>query len=147
MGIRALEICGEGDAHAFIVRVFGDALGFDCVGVEGEAVRFHIACRKFFENANKAIGSVVPAREKVGIAGRPIAFVSPKLEEQSTFEDKDIAIGRAAEAVEDSLQTVLDEDQPEIIFARTGEVEKFLPHGGGQVFRRWSTRATPDKDA
>ena len=40
---------------------------------------------------------------------------------------------RTAEAIQNSLETVLHEHQPKVFVACTSQVKQFLAHGGGEI--------------
>src|SRR6266853_1590176 len=90
---------------------------FQSVGVEAQAVLVHLQNAEFPKNVGEAFRGIVAAREEIGIPRWTIALFRPKLEEQRAFENKNIAVTRAAQPEENALRSVLDEDQSEIHIA------------------------------
>jgi hypothetical protein len=88
---------------------------------------------EFPKNVGEAFRGIVSAREEIGIPRWTIALFRPKLEEQRAFENKNIAVTRAAQPEENALQSVLDEDQSEIHIALAREVRELLADGSREI--------------
>jgi hypothetical protein len=83
---------------------------------------------------NEALRGIIASGEKIGIAGGAVSLFSPNLEQKGALQDESVTVARSAETVEDSLETVLNQDQAEIRVALMGEIEQFLANGSGKVF-------------
>jgi hypothetical protein len=98
----------------------------------------------------KRSGELVVSRcQKIGISGRAIPLLCPKLEKQSAFQNEDFSILRFAKAKENSLEAVLGEYESEVLIPLSREVQEFLSNRGGNILelRIAQARATPDRAA
>jgi hypothetical protein len=128
---------GERHADTFVVRILGDALGGDRIGVEDEPIGFAFHRAELLKDSNEAFRRVVSSGQEVGIPSGAISLFGPKLEQKRALEDENIPIAGAAEAVENSFEAIFDQEQSEIRIALASEIEQFLTDGSGNVFRGW----------
>ena len=72
-----------------------------------------------------------------------LTYLSPPIHQlglqsplSARFLDEGIVVRGAREAVQNSLQAILDENQAEVVFARAGEIAQLLANRCRKIFRR-----------
>ena len=107
------EFAGNHDAGTGVAGFLADVFGGDAVGIEGDPV-FDRDGGDVAECLADGLKVARPKAEQVGVPCRPVRHVIPEREQQGAFEKKAVRVRRLAQAIQESLQRVADQNLVEV---------------------------------
>ena len=118
-----LQPCQESDSQSFVFLFCFDLCYSNGFGIENQSIGFCILSNYIPEDFYDSRCAVASLGREVQVSRRTVRSMRPELEKQSTFQHKLVSILRLAQTIEKTLQTVLGQNQAEILAALLRSIE------------------------
>jgi hypothetical protein len=93
----------------------------------------HYHAGDFLKDLLKSIKIAVSLREKVRISGGSMYLFGPELKEERPFQNKGIFMGRLADAIQNTFESVLGQEKIEVFFLGSGTIQEALLYGRSNI--------------
>jgi hypothetical protein len=122
---------------------------FNLLGAHGlnreiEAIVRNCEHAEFSKHGEAVFGRWISMPEEIEVPCRAVGRVGPNLKEHGALQNELVAIPGLAQTIEEPLQRVARENQPEILALSRGDVQELPSDRGGDIagFAGLQTRAS-----
>jgi hypothetical protein len=93
----------------------------------------HCHTGDFLKDLLKPIKVAVSLREEVRISGGSMYLFGPEFKEERPFQNKGIFMGRLADAVQNTFESVLSQEKIEVFFLSSSTIQQALLYGRSNI--------------
>ena len=114
------------DPFARIVLSLADFGGTDVAAIERQTVRLDLGLYDLSKCRGQCFVGRVADSEKIKITRRPVRLTAPGAKKHGPFQDEPVVMRRAPKAIQESLQSIADQDEVWIFLPLFGLVQQPL---------------------